>query len=162
MKYTVNTTIIFLGAFLILSHSQSARSAMEQAGQLPEIQLMQQNTPDTDLISGRAVIERQLKAFRMRDASGAFGYVSRSLQRKYQSPVRFLRSVRYTYRPLYEHLSYRFTGSQRYENSLLQKVELIGPDGMPVTALYRLIQNAEEGVWTIDSYTILEPDAQPV
>src|SRR5207302_11365473 len=54
-----------------------------------------------DLAEIRAVISRQIEAFRRDDAESAFALVSPAVQQTYGTPARFLDLMRTSYHPVY-------------------------------------------------------------
>src|SRR5690349_6338984 len=54
-----------------------------------------------DLAEIRAVISRQIEAFRRDDAESAFALVSPAVQQTYGTPARFLDVMRTAYHPVY-------------------------------------------------------------
>jgi hypothetical protein len=107
------------------------------------------------------IIEKQLKAFRDREAIDAYSFVSENLKHKYQDADHFLMMMRFTVQPLTSHLSYRILEASQLSDGLVQKVEMLRKDGTYVTVLYKLVQN-EKGRWVIDGYTLLDNEAQPI
>ncbi len=107
-------------------------------------------------------IREQLQAFKDRDAVKAFAVTSATLKSKYADSAKFLRMARFTYKALYDHRSYQFlkrTGSGEVQ---FQPIEVMGPDGLPAVALFRMVRDGQAGHWLIDQVIVLDEDAQPI
>ena len=97
----------------------------------------------------RTVIERQLEAFRQDDADAAFAFASPMIQAKFGTPEVFLNMVKTSYQPVYRPRYVAFRDLHMVQGVPTQPVFLIGPDGVPVTAMY-MMQKQPDGVWKID------------
>jgi hypothetical protein len=97
----------------------------------------------------RAVIERQLEAFRRDDAVNAFAFASPEIQAKYGTPENFMTAVKSFYEPVYRpQRTGGFTNLYVMDGQLTQPVLLVGPDGGFVVALYAM-QRQRDGDWRI-------------
>ena len=102
-----------------------------------------------DRIAIRAVIERQLEAFREEDAAAAFALASPEIQAKYGSPEIFMSAVKTFYEPVYRPQRLGgFTDLHVIDGQLTQPVLLVGPDGDFTVALYAMKKQAH-GDWKI-------------
>jgi uncharacterized protein DUF4864 len=102
-----------------------------------------------DRIAIRAVIERQLEAFRAEDATSAFALASPEIQAKYGSPEIFMVAVKTFYEPAYRTRRLRgFTELHVIDGQLTQPALLVGPEGDFAVALYRM-QKQAHGEWKI-------------
>ena len=108
---------------------------------------------DTDRGAIRVVIEEQLAAFQRDDDSAAFGLASPSIQQQFQSPANFMRMVRGGYQPVYRPRDVQFGEIEIVGDSIIQRVELIGPDGVPALAHY-VMQRQPDGSWKINGCVI--------
>jgi len=140
-----------LRAFLVSLFMLTAGSAAAQ-------------TPATDVGSGdrgaiRAAIESQIAAFRRDDGAGAFAFASPSIKRLFGTPENFMEMVRTGYPQVYRPASVNFGELVRAEGTLLQLVEIVGPDGLPVIAVYEMEQQPD-GTWQINGCQILRPPAR--
>ena len=97
----------------------------------------------------RTVIERQLEAFRQDDAAGAFAFASPAIQQRFGTPEVFMTMVKTAYQPVYRPRYVAFKDLSMVRGVLTQSVLLVGPDGVPVTAMY-LMQQQPNGMWKID------------
>ncbi len=105
-----------------------------------------------------AVISQQIDAFRHDDSGTAFGYATPGLQQQFGSADRFMAMVRHGYAPVYRPQSYRFGTLSTENGRIVQRVELIGPDGHRATAIYTMERQAD-GSWRIAGCALVEsPD----
>ncbi len=115
---------------------------------LPMISLAQGLTAD-DRVAIRTVIEQQIEAFQQDDADAAFGYATASIQRQFVTPERFMKMVKTAYPPVYRPRRVVFQEIDETASIPVQPVLLVGPDGVPVVALYPMRQETN-GTWRID------------
>lgn len=102
----------------------------------------------------RTVITRQLDAFRQDDAVTAFSFASPMIQAKFGTPEVFLHMVKTAYQSVYRPRYVAFKDLQRSQGVPTQPVFLIGPDGVPVTAMY-IMQKQPDDTWKIDGCYLL-------
>jgi Domain of unknown function (DUF4864) len=97
----------------------------------------------------RAVIERQLEAFRREDGAAAFALASPEIQVKYGSPENFMTLVKTFYEPVYRPQRMGgFTNLYILDGQPSQAVLLVGPHGDFVVALYTMKKQVN-GEWKI-------------
>ena len=107
----------------------------------------------------RGVIEAQLDAFRRDDGDAAFAYASPTIQGAFRDPESFMTMVRQGYRPVYRPRRVAFGRLAAVDGRVAQFVHVIGPDGLPATAVYFMQQQAD-GAWRIDGCMLLDaPEA---
>jgi ketosteroid isomerase-like protein len=97
----------------------------------------------------RAVVEQQLAAFQRDDGSAAFSLASPAIQQQFRSPDNFMRMVRTGYLPVYRPREVQFGEITALDGDIVQRVELVGPDGQPAVALY-IMQRQPDGSWRIN------------
>ena len=97
----------------------------------------------------RAVVEQQLAAFQRDDGGAAFGLASPTIQQQFRSPDNFMRMVRTGYLPVYRPREVEFGALATIDGDIVQRVELVGPDGKPAVALY-VMQRQPDGSWRIN------------
>ncbi len=96
----------------------------------------------------RRVIERQIDAFKRDDAAGAYALASPTIRKIFPTAEIFMRMVRQGYQPVYRPRSFSFDELTRIDGKLVQVVRVVGPDGVPVTALYIMERQPDES-WRI-------------
>jgi hypothetical protein len=97
----------------------------------------------------RAVVEEQLAAFQRDDERTAFGLASPTIQQQFRSSGNFMRMVRNGYQPVYRPRDVQLGEIETVDGTIIQRVELIGPDGVPALAHY-VMQRQPDGSWRIN------------
>ena len=105
----------------------------------------------------RAIIGRQVEAFRADDEAAAFGYASPDIQRLFGTPDIFMDMVRQGYQPVYRPRVFDFREIVMLHGQPAQKVHVVGPDGRPVTAFYPMAR-MPDGSWRINGCYLKAPD----
>jgi hypothetical protein len=112
--------------------------------------------PDQDAI--RTAIEGQIDAFKRDDGVAAFAYASPRIQAIFKTPETFMGMVRKDYEAVYRPKLVSFRDLETIEGKLIQPVLVVGPSGVPVTALY-IMERQSDGSWRIGGCVIVpEPD----
>ncbi len=109
---------------------------------------------DREAIHG--VIPPQLDAFRAADAGSAVSDASPGIQGMFGDPGHFMAMVKSGYPMVYRPRAATFGGLGEIGGRLVQKVRLIGPDGVPSLALYYMEREADG--WKIDGCQLTVPD----
>lgn len=136
------------------SHADSGKS--EIFGPFQPIKIVLGPQQDNQEI--RQLISEQLDAIRDRDAEQAYALTTGVLHDKFDTASKFLSDMRFSYRPVYNHESYRFLDQSETETGgLIQRVEMSYTHGDPAIVIYRLKRTAD-GMWGIDSFSVLEDD----
>ncbi len=112
---------------------------------------------DADQGAIRAVIKDQLAAFQRDDAIAAFAYASPDIQSRFGTPEAFMRMVRTGYRPVYRPREVEFRDILTFEETPIQRVYVVGPNGEPVVALY-VMQRQNDGAWKVDGCYLVRAD----
>ncbi len=102
----------------------------------------------------QAVIADQLAAFRRDDGPAAFAHATAKIQARFQTPEIFMQMVRGGYQPVYRPRLVEFRDIVELHGMPIQRVYLVGPDGVPVIALYPMERQAD-GAWKIDGCTLV-------
>ncbi len=105
----------------------------------------------------RETIQAQVDAFRRDDGEAAFGFASPNIQGLFGSPTVFMDMVRRSYQPVYRPRALAFGDVVILNGRPTQLVEVIGPDGRPVVALYPMAR-LPDGSWRIDGCYLEAPD----
>jgi hypothetical protein len=93
-------------------------------------------------------IRGQMNAFQHDDADGAFSFAAPGTQQRFGDAQTFLDIVRRAYQPVYHPRNVDFSRLTNEDGAIVQRVELIGPDGAPYTALYTM-EREPDGTWKI-------------
>ena len=95
------------------------------------------------------VIAAQIEAFRHDDADAAFAFATPGIQEKFGDSARFLEAVKQAYPQVYRPRSFKLLDRGSEGGHVTQRVEIVGPDGRLVTAVYDMSRQAD-GSWRID------------
>jgi hypothetical protein len=96
----------------------------------------------------RAVISDQLAAFQRDDGGAAFAFASPTIREQFGNAETFMEMVRTGYPPVYRPSEVAFGDLTVTDGRIVQRVLLVGPDGVPVAALYTMEQQ-QDGSWRI-------------
>lgn len=143
MRRRIPWTVLFATAFWLMAGPAAAQQRID----LP--------APDRSAI--QAIIADQIAAFRRDDGVGAFGLASPMIQSMFQSPEVFMEMVRGGYQPVYRPREVTFQDMIEFRGQPTQRVMVVGPDGVPVLALYQM-QRQPDGSWLINGCTLLKLD----
>ena len=114
-----------------------------------------QQVAPSDRAAIASVIRDQIAAFKVDDASRAFGYASPGIQAKFGTPEEFLNMVRTGYGQVYRAAEVTFRDITLEQGVPVQAVEIRGMDGTGVLALYFMERQAD-GSWKINGVLIAE------
>ena len=117
--------------------------------------------PASDRAAIQAIITDQIAAFRRDDGTSAFGLASPMIQSMFQSPETFMETVRGGYQPVYRPREVTFKDMIDFRGQPTQTVLVVGPDGVPVMALYQM-QRQPDGSWLINGCTLLKIEDKSV
>ncbi len=109
----------------------------------------------------REVIRNQMAAFQRDDGAAAFSYASPSIRAQFRTPARFMEMVRRGYRPVYRPQSARFLELRELRGEIVQKVWVVGPDGVPVNAYY-VMERQPDGAWKIGGVVLARPEPKTI
>ena len=113
---------------------------------------------DQDRTDSRAIIERQIQAFREDDGATAFGFASPMLQQIFRDPEHFMAMVRNGYQPVYRPRSYAFKSIEDSESGLTATLAIEDQEGHAWTAIYTLAKQPD-GSWRITGCRLVEVGA---
>jgi hypothetical protein len=116
-----------------------------------------QSVSSADRAAIRQVIQAQVDAFRRDDGAAAFGYASPGIQGMFGTPEVFMDMVRQGYQPVYRPRAFDFREILEMHGQPAQRVDVIGPDGRPVIAIYPM-RRLPDGTWRIDGCFLQAPD----
>ena len=109
-----------------------------------------------DMQEIRAVIHRQIDAFRRDDARGAFALVSPGVQQSFGTPERFLDAVRSSYHAVYRPQTVAFLELVVMGGDVVQPVQLTDRAG-GVWVAYYAMQRQKDGTWRTNGCHLVQP-----
>src|SRR5579872_312154 len=109
-------------------------------------------------MEARAVIQRQLDAFKQNDADGAFAQATPGLKETYSDPRRFMESVRSGDTPFFKRRMIEYHDFVASGDDAAQSVVLIDDDSSVWTVVYKLARQPD-GSWLIDGVILVKSDA---
>jgi hypothetical protein len=115
--------------------------------------------PPADRTAIQGVIQSQIGAFGRDDDAAAFAYASPGIQSQFGDAATFGAMVRHGYRPVYHPRHVHFGALLDVDGRTVQKVDVVGPDGVPALALYFMEREAD-GTWRIDGCIIAPAQAE--
>jgi hypothetical protein len=104
----------------------------------------------------RAVIHRQIDAFKRDDARSAFALVSPSVRQAFQTPEKFLDVVRMAYRAVYRPASVVFLDMLVMGEDVVQQVQVTDRSGLVWVAYYSM-QRQSDGSWKTNGCHLAQP-----
>ena len=110
---------------------------------------------DADQTEIEGVITRQMEAFARDDGAAAFAFATPELRQIFGSAERFMAMVQGQYQPVYRPRKVQFGETRQADGTIVQEVGVIGPDGVPRTALYTM-ERQPDGTWRIAACVLLE------
>jgi hypothetical protein len=110
----------------------------------------------SDLLEIRAVIHRQIDAFRRDDAPGAFALASPGVQQAFGTPQRFLEVVRMAYRAVYRPERVSFLDPMVLSGDVVQQVQITDRAGGVWLAYYSM-QRQDDGSWRTNGCHLVQP-----
>ena len=123
---------------------------------LPGFGLPAESLSARDVAEIRAVINRQIDAFRRDDARGAFALASPGVQQAFGTPERFLDAVRGSYRPVYRPATIAFLEVVVMGDEAVQPVQVTDASGAVWLAYYSM-QRQEDGSWRANGCHLAQP-----
>ncbi|HZO04650.1 MAG TPA: DUF4864 domain-containing protein [Burkholderiales bacterium] len=117
---------------------------------------LENRVSSSDAAEIRAVIHRQIDAFRRDDARGAFALVSPGVQQAYGTPERFLDAVRAAYQAVYRPASVAFLDLLVMGGDVVQPVQVTDRAGSVWVAYYAM-QRQKDGSWRTNGCHLVQP-----
>ena len=108
----------------------------------------------------RQIIADQMEAFQRDDGVAAFAYASPTIREMFKTPDSFMAMVRRGYAPVYRPRQVEFWDLIEDAAKPTQQVYVVGPDGVPVMALYEM-QRQPDGSWRIDGCRLVRSPERP-
>jgi hypothetical protein len=144
----------FLFVFLLLLCLQATPGRAQSSTTPSELS-------EADRVAIRAVIEDQLAAFQRDDGPAAFAHASPAIRIMFGTPENFMRMVRQGYQPVYRPRRVEFLDILTVQGDLIQKVRVVGPDGIEAIALYQM-QRQPKGGWKINGCVLTRPEGKRI
>lgn len=123
---------------------------------MPAVCLADARVTSADAAEIRAVIDRQIDAFKRDDAQGAFALVSPGVQQTFGTPQRFLDVVRLAYRAVYRPANVSFLDMLVMGDDVVQQVQVTDRAGTVWVAYYAM-QRQGDGSWRTDGCHLVPP-----
>ena len=123
---------------------------------LPGIPAADSGVSAADMNEIRAVIHRQIDAFRRDDAPGAFALVSPGVQQTFGTPERFLDTVRTAYRAVYRPSAVSFLELVVMGGDVVQPIQVTDHTGVVWVAYYAM-QRQKDGSWRTNGCHLVQP-----
>ena len=120
------------------------------------VQAVDNRVSGDDASEIRAVIHRQIDAFRRDDAQSAFALVSPGVQQAFGTPERFLDAVRNGYRAVYRPVSVSFLELVVMGDDVVQQVQVTDRAGSVWVAYYAM-QRQRDGSWRTNGCHLVQP-----
>jgi hypothetical protein len=109
-----------------------------------------------DLSEIRAVIHRQIDAFKRDDAKSAWALASPGVQNAFGTPERFLDTVRMAYRAVYRPSALSFLELVVIGGDVVQPVQVTDRSGAVWVAYYAM-QRQKDGSWRTSGCHLVQP-----
>jgi hypothetical protein len=109
-----------------------------------------------DVAEIRAVINRQIDAFKRDDARGAFALASPGVQQTFRSPEKFLDVVRMAYRAMYRPSALHFMDLMVMGEEVVQQLQVTDRSGTIWLAYYAM-QRQRDGSWRANGCHLVQP-----
>src|SRR4051812_40501341 len=105
----------------------------------------------------QSTIRSQLEAFKQDDGATAYSYAAPNVKQIFPSVEAFMGMVKKAYQPVYRPRSYSFGVLEDKGGTLMQRVEILGPDGDYWTAVYS-VEKQEDGSWKITGCSLVKSE----
>ena len=103
----------------------------------------------------QSIISAQITAFRKDNADAAFAFASPRIQQVFRDPSVFMTMVKQTYRPVYRPKYFEFGLAELKQGTPTQIVSILGPNGIPWSALYTF-ERQKDNSWRISGVYLLK------
>lgn len=109
-----------------------------------------------DLAEIRAVIHRQIDAFKRDDARSAFALASPGVQQAFGTPEKFMDVVRMAYRAVYRPAAVAFLEMMVIGGDVVQQLQVTDRAGTVWLAYYAM-QRQHDGTWRTSGCHLVQP-----
>ena len=121
---------------------------------LPGVAGAQEALGPGDAAAVERTVRGQLDAFGRDDADGAYRFAAPNVREVFPTPGGFMDMVRRSYAPVYRPRQVEFSELAVRNGVVEQDVELVGPNGRPVLAVYTLERDGRGG-WVITGCSLV-------
>jgi len=128
---------------------------------LPCTQALAAPLSDADVGEIRAVIARQIEAFRHGDADEAFVLASPRIRSAFRTPEKFMRDVRTSFAPIARSVSAAFGAVLILDDEVVQQVKLTDRSSRIWRAYYPM-QRQRDGTWRANGCQLVREAALSV
>jgi len=111
----------------------------------------------TDRSAIEATISAQIAAFRDDDGAAAFAFAAPGIRAQFGDAETFMTMVRTGYVAVYRPQAVRFLALSVADGVPTQEVLVIGPDGSPYFALYKM-ERQSDGSWRIGGVALVRAE----
>ncbi len=109
---------------------------------------------EAEVAAAQATVGNQIEAFRAGDDARAYGYAAPGIRRIFPTLDAFMAMVKGAYQPVYKPQRYSFGPAEEPgADTVLQRVQLTGPDGKDYEALYS-VQRQPDGTYLINGVSL--------
>jgi hypothetical protein len=105
------------------------------------------------------IVQRQLDAFQKDDGAAAYALATPELRERFGTVETFMGMVRDEYAPVYRPSQVTFGKLEKIDDSIVQHVLVVGPDGNLHEALY-FLERQKDGTWLIGGCMLIATDAK--
>jgi hypothetical protein len=101
---------------------------------------------EAGIAAARSVVESQIRAFQRGDDAAAYAFAAPGIKRFFPTLESFMGMVANGYQPVQKPRSFAFgTAEQPSPTTVIQRVQLVGPDGKDYEAVYTLEMQPDGG-----------------
>jgi len=116
-----------------------------------------QSIGNADSQAIETTIRSQLEAFKQDDGATAYSYAAPNVKAIFPTVDAFMTMVKRGYQPVYRPRSYTFGALEEKSGTLMQRVEILGPDGDYWTAVYTIARQPD-GSWKITGCALIRSE----
>ncbi len=120
---------------------------------LPRAEAFPQRVSDADVLEIRAIISRQIDAFRHGDANEAFTLASPRIRSAFRTPENFLRGVRTAFAPITRSASVAFRTALILDDEVVQQLKVTDSSGEAWRVFYPM-QRQTDGSWRANGFQL--------
>jgi hypothetical protein len=151
-KY-ISLPVLLSVSFYLTGGNQAVKAEQKMTVPIPQ--------EESKLNPVQLIITKHLQAIRERNADKAYSHISHALHEKFNDAGKFLVSLRLEYRPIYNYKEYVFLEQRHGKNgNITQTIQIEDDYGHVALVIYNIKE--EKGDFLIDSFTVINDEAQPI